>query len=208
MTPGPGTYNHREPQFTAPYTRRATSSFSSKSKRYFDHLVDQCIAGQSSQNGNNNVYNVVQLDDDVVNDANDAVVDKQNSFKQRAAFNTSEKRLPTSQDLKRNIIQNILFAQSQFENSRKVNPSQSKKSIIENILSNKFMQNDKPGPGNYCIDQRASTPAITSVFVSTTPKLHYSKSRIDRSESFKDMFISPRRHRSSRRQFHLDLNKL
>ena len=86
---------------------------------------------------------------------------------------------------------------------------QSKKSIIENILKNKSLQNDKPGPGVYSVEGRKpTTPVITSVFVSKTPKLNVSRAKWKRSASFKNMMIGPKRNRTSRSAFHLDLNHL
>ena len=170
--PGPGSY---ETAANSCYidNNKYNSSFSSKSKRYFDSIIDN-----KSKKTNNNQDNDDD-DDDIFIQHNNNNIKKNNQNKYKAVpFNTSEKRFVFNENKTNQFIDDLLFQQYKFENSRKLIPYQSKKIILSKIMKEKSNSNNNYYYNNFN-NNNNNAPIITSVFMSKTPKCSTSFSKID-----------------------------
>ena len=130
-TPGPGTYSSRSVDDFYNNYNHYQSSFSSKSKRYFDSII--------TNSKNNNADDPKIISSPIQQRNNEMLKDNQNK---KAPFNTSEKRFENNLYNNKNhtyskYIDDILYKQSQFENSRRILPFDSRKRIISRIAKEK-----------------------------------------------------------------------
>lgn len=204
FAPGPGTYDHKKPNLNGDRFRRkrATSSFSSRSKRYFESIIDR-IESQNQELMES--APAIQDDEDKENE-NEHSEQKQRKI---APFNSTASRFNLESDDTDNAVHRLLFRQSQHQNSRNLNRIQCQKAIVSTILRQKATLSDRPGPTKYfeTNSKVIDAPAITSVFKSKTPKIVGLRRpnrghRRERVSSSNEIAIKQRHHA------HLDLNRL